>query len=1141
MDADPIAHRDETTDIRIERVIEPFSGMRLLRVTGYWQAPCHRTVPLAIEVRYDDHAATRCGLTPAEADDVPPGQIRFDFGTQLPLEPNARVVRVGLVREAGVSMVLRRELDRIGHDEPASPVPGLLGRTVQSLASGEALSLWRWKARLARLAEKLLELRQRVRYKLLDRRFRPRSQHDAYVENTRITPRVRQAMAAELSQFRHRPTFSILLPVYNVEPRWLRAAIDSVRAQIYPHWELCIADDRSTSPALLRYLDHLPRDPRIKFARRDVNGHICHATNTAAELATGEFVGLLDHDDELAPHALFCVAERLQRQPDADLIYSDEDKVDADGRRYDPQFKPGWSPELLLSYNYVNHFTVIRRSVFERAGRFRPGFEGSQDHDLLLRVTELTDRIQHVPQILYHWRALPASTASTATVKDYVHTSGRRAVEEALARRAVTAPLYVPPFAQRLGLPVLGLDGPDDGPTVAVIVYGEPDAARRTVRALRANTAYRTLTDYLVIDAAAPAEALNRMAAGRTEELLLFLAAGTEPAGPRWLSRLVASLRLQGVGATGGVIRDPDGAIVDAGPVLGMNDGIAPAAAFAGRKPDPVSYYFYAEVTRNVAAVSGRCLLTRRATFEQLGGLDVRRYPRSLWDVDFGLRLRGLGLRCVTVGGAELVIHPSPTPPQAGEGLSPPSLAGKGAGGLGPSPASPLELLALKRAYGRPRDPFHNPNCSEREAWKPACDSPLSLPAEATRPPVQTLVVAHNLNNPEGAPRYLSEIVIGLRDRGAINPVVFSPDGGAGAKVYDAAGIPVVVRKAAESRRFVDGLWTPREYEAAQVAAARLLREQRPELVIANTLTTFPLVEAAARAGVPAVWIIHESYSADHLERLFPPFARKRVRQAFALAARVVPASHDTAALFARLNTRGNFRVIHNGLDPKPFDDHLCRVSRPEARRQVGADPGKKHLIAVGTVCERKGQHTLVEAAALLTRERSDFAVHLVGVRDGIPYADYVRQLVRRHRLESTVHLVRETDAVWTYYRAADVFVCTSHLETFSRAVLEAEAFGLPIVSTPCCGVGEQVVWGANALRFEFGDAAGLASQLRRLLADDALRHEMAAQSRATFDAHLDHREMLDRYAAMCLAATRQGPRAKSPLEPGPLPAPRAA
>jgi glycosyltransferase involved in cell wall biosynthesis/GT2 family glycosyltransferase len=1101
MDAAP----NPTARVRVDRVTEPLSGMPLFYVHGECPASCAR-----VEVRYDGETAIRVEPT------------RGEFGTQLPVEPASGELSIVLVGGDGEHVLYRKPLSEAGTEPPTTPpARGFVGRALLSISSGELFSLWRWKARLSRFSEKLLALRQKVRYRLLARRYRPRPPHDAYVENTAVTPRLRAAMADEIGRFRYKPTFSILVPVYNVDPKWLREAIESVRDQVYPHWELCLADDKSTRPDLLRYLDALLADPRIKLARRDTNGHICHATNTAAGLATGEFVCLLDNDDALAPHALLAVAERLQHHPDADLLYSDEDKVDATGHHYDPQFKPDWSPELLLSYNYVNHFTVMRRSVFEKAGRFRPGFEGSQDHDLLLRVTELTDRVQHIPHILYHWRALPESTASAATVKEYVHTSGRRAGEEALRRRGVKATLDVPPFAKNLGLPVLALDGPDDGPTVAVIVYGDVAAARRTVRVLRANTAYRTFTDYLVVDNAPPAEALNRMAAGRTEDLVLFLEAGVEPADPRWLSRLVANVMLPGVGAAGGVLRDPDGTVLDAGPVLGLRDGTAPAPAFRGLPPDAISYYFYAEVTRNTAAVSGRCLLTRRAVFDRLGGFDARRFPRSLWDVDYGMRLRGLGLRCVTVGGANLTLS-------LDAGRSVP----------------PTELLALKRAYGRPADPYHNPNGSEHAAWVPACDGPMSLPAEAARPPVRALVVAHNLNNPEGAPRYLSEIVLGLRDRAAISPTVYSPLGGAGAKVYTAAGVPVDVRETAGSRRFVDGLWTPREYERAQAAAARLLRDHRPEVVVANTLTTFPLVEAAARAGVPAVWIIHESYSAEHLDRLFPPFARKRVEQAFALAARVVPASHDTAALFARLNTRGNVRVLHNGLDPAPFDAYLRRVSRADAAARLPGRPGVTRFVAVGTVCERKGQHTLVEAAALLARERADFACYLVGVRPGIPYAEYVRELVRRHRLESVVHMVPETDDVWAFYRAADAFVCTSHTETFSRAVLEAEAFGLPVVSTPVSGVPEQVVWGANALRFEFGDAAGLARQLGRLCTDDMLRAEMGRQSWAMFDTHLDYNEMLDRYAAVILAAARQGPRAETPFAAGSPPAaiiPRAA
>jgi GT2 family glycosyltransferase len=657
------------TAVTVERMIEPFSGMPHVRVTGYYEAAATVAPPTRVEVRYDGVTATRGEMTPATAADVPSGSTRFNFGTQLPLEPGVEDIAVVLVVAGREELIASRSAASFEVAVAAPGRPGFVRRTWNSVASGEVLSPGRWWARLGRLVAKLTEVRERIRGWLLARRFRPRDPHQSYVENTAVTRRVRAAMAAEIGRFRYRPTFSVLVPVFlaaekRVGSKWLQRAVESVRSQVYPHWELCLADDASTDPDVARYLDRLPPDPRIKLARRPTNGHICAATNTAADLATGEFVCLLDHDDELAPHALFAIAERLQRRPEADLLYSDEDKIDTGGRRYDPQFKPDWSPELLLSYNYVNHFTVIRRSLFEAVGRFRPGYEGSQDHDLLLRVTERTDRVEHVSEILYHWRSLPDSTATAAGVKGYVHTSGRKAVTEALARRDIGAVLYVPSFADQLGLPVLALDGPDDGPRVAVIVSGDAEGARRTARAVRQTTAYRNATDYLVIDGDSPAERLNRMAAGRTEDLLLFLEAGCEPTDPRWLSRLVANLRVPGVGAVGARVVDASGSVVEAGIVTGMHDGIAPAAAFAGGPPGAVSYYFYGEVTRNVSAVSGRCLLTRRDTFEQLGGFDARRYPNGLWDVDFSLRVRGRGSGACTSAASRCGTGSAKRPPE---------------------------------------------------------------------------------------------------------------------------------------------------------------------------------------------------------------------------------------------------------------------------------------------------------------------------------------------------------------------------------------------------------------------------------------------------------------------------------------------
>ncbi|OWK45273.1 glycosyltransferase [Fimbriiglobus ruber] len=1094
----------------VERFPEPITGWVMVGAGASWTAG---TFPesLEVEIRYDGEPRVRADVRAPE-----PG--RYEFGLHAPAEPDARRLTVALLG-GGVEVTLfdgaiadlkDRGAAPAPDAPPARPMPRWLSPVVtlgKSLASGECFSASWWGARVTRYRAMVTKARQRVRDKLMIReRFAPWAPHDAYVARTALSPDDLRAMTDRAARFRFKPTFSILCPVYNVDPKWLRAAVGSVLAQAYPHWELCLADDASTDPATRAALDQLPRDPRIKLVRRPENGHICAATNSAADLATGEFVALMDNDDELAPHALFAVAEFLQSHPDADLIYSDEDKIDAAGHRCDPQFKPDWSPELLLSYNYVNHFTVVRRTVFEKVGRFRAGYEGSQDHDLLLRATERTDRVHHVPQILYHWRALDTSTAAAAGVKTYVHTAGRQAVEDARTRRKLAASLYVPPFAEKLGLPILGLDGPDRGPTVAVVVRGTAADAARTVRAIKQTTTYANYTTYLVIDAAVPADALNRIAAGRSEDFLLFLEAGIEPADPRWLSRLMTYLRIPGVGAAGGLILTGDGRIASAGTVLGAANGAAPADAFGGIKPEPVSYYFYAEVARDVSAPGRGCLLTPRAVFDRAGGFDADRFGQTLYDVDYALRLAGLGLRAVHVGGAELKW----TGPDAARA------------------AAPAELRALRAAHGSAPDPYYNPNLSPWDSFAPRPDAPHLVPATPAAP-VRVLFATHNLTAYEGAPKIIQDVAVDLTRRRIVAGAVYAPAAGRAAAAYEAAGIPVHAPGQATplpyAKRFIDGQWTPAEYETAQRDLGRLLREVKPRVVVANTLGMFPLVEAAARHGIPGILAIQESYPEPLFARAFSPYGRWRCERAFLFADRVIFASRSCAALYARLDGRKNFEVIHNGLSAGPFDAFQRATSKGAAVAQLPgpADKtnGRLRVVAVGTVCERKAQHVLVEAAALVARKRRDLTCYLVGAREGLPYLSYVRNLIRSRGLEDVVVPVGETDNVWTFLRAADVFVCASYVEAFSLSVLEAEAFSLPVVSTPCGGLDEQVVWGRSALKFDFGRADQLADHLLKLAEAPAYRAEMGRQSRAAFDLALTAAGMTDRYARAILAAAR--------------------
>jgi len=295
--------------------------------------------------------------------------------------------------------------------------------------------------------------------------------YEAWLEVNEWNARRAGWLRARLSALSDPPLLSIVMPVYDPPLALLDRAIASVAAQVYPRWELCIADDASTDEAVRETLSRwAAQDPRIRVVFREANGHISRATNSAADLACGDFLAFMDQDDEITPDALGEIALHLVEHPETDVLYSDDDKIDVEGRRFAPQFKPDWSPELLLSYMYWSHLLVVRRRVFAEAGGLRPGFEGAQDYDLALRVTEITDRVGHLPKVLYHWRVTPGSTAGSGAAKPESFGAGRRAVQEALDRRGIRARAHQPDWAVAAGCGIFAHEFPDDGPRVAIII-----------------------------------------------------------------------------------------------------------------------------------------------------------------------------------------------------------------------------------------------------------------------------------------------------------------------------------------------------------------------------------------------------------------------------------------------------------------------------------------------------------------------------------------------------------------------------------------------------------------------------------------------------------------------------------------------
>jgi GT2 family glycosyltransferase len=479
----------------------------------------------------------------------------------------------------------------------------------------------------------------------------------------RMDDAARRAILARIARMPQHPLISVLMPVYNPAPAALRTAIHSVQDQFYPWWELCIADDASTDPAVVEVLRQAQAgDHRIRLTRRERNGHISVASNTALGLATGTFVALLDHDDILPPHALYEVAARILARPDADLLYSDEDHVSAGGQRQHPYFKPDWDPELALGQNLVSHLGVYRRSLVEQVGGFREGFEGSQDHDLALRVAAASrpDRIIHIPRVLYHWRQGAAAQTFSEAAHDRCVLNARRAIQEQVGSGSDAVPAPRVPVWTRV---IHAL--PEPAPLVSVVIDAHGDAERLS----GCLDGLTRLTDYpaieMIVAGAAggrvpdnprvrirESDSVNEAAAAAQGALLLLFDAGLVPAEAGWLRELASQAARPEIGAVGAKLLTRHGLVRHAGIVVGGQD-IA-HFPFAGRRAAETGYFGHLQLVRSVSAVSTASLMVRRQDFLAVGGLDEAELTRPLQDVDLCLKLMRLGRRNIWTPYAQL-------------------------------------------------------------------------------------------------------------------------------------------------------------------------------------------------------------------------------------------------------------------------------------------------------------------------------------------------------------------------------------------------------------------------------------------------------------------------------------------------------
>ena len=493
-------------------------------------------------------------------------------------------------------------------------------------------------------------------------------------------PEMLSELRDKVDALEKKPKFSILLPVYDVAEIWLRECIDSVLRQTYPNWELCIADDASPSPHVRRTIEsYVASDSRIKATFREKNGHISAASNSAFELATGEYIALLDHDDSIPDHALARVAIAISENPQAKLIYSDEDKIDEEGIRHDPHFKTDWNYDLFLGCNMISHLGVYERKAYELAGGFRLGFEGAQDWDLALRIIEKCEpeEIIHIPEVLYHWRSIIGSTAAGIEHKNYAYPAQKRAIESHLKRIGISAKVEsVRAVNWRVAYEI-----PEDPPKVSIIIPTK-DQLHHLQACIESITIKTTYPNYEIVVAdngsTEPAtidyfqnireeshirilempgdfnySKINNQAILQTDTpLICLLNNDTEVIDGSWLHEMVRHSLRKEIGVVGAKLLFPHDHVQHCGIILGIYDIAGHAFKFLHKNDN--GHVGRAKLVSAYSAVTGACMLFRRKIWEEIGGFNETQLPISYNDVDFCLRSGEAGYKTIITPFATL-------------------------------------------------------------------------------------------------------------------------------------------------------------------------------------------------------------------------------------------------------------------------------------------------------------------------------------------------------------------------------------------------------------------------------------------------------------------------------------------------------
>ena len=913
--------------------------------------------------------------------------------------------------------------------------------------------------------------------------------------------------------FHYHPLISIITPVYNPDAHILRDTIQSVTTQTYPKWELCIADGNSEAPNVREVLnDFSVHDSRIKVRVLDENLGISGNSNAALAMAEGEYIAILDHDDLLSPEMLFSVVEQLNKNPSTDIIYFDEDKISADKKRRSyPWFKPvAWSPDLLISSNFLMH-SVIRRSLVLDIGGFDSEMDGAQDWDLALRATERTRKILHIPQILYHWRQVPGSASLDANAKPWAFDAQKRCIGAHLERQGNNGARVV--FS---GPGTIRILWPPSENMVSIIIptKDNADLLRACLSSIFNRTSYENFEIVLVDNGSEDTKTLsyykeltenpqvkivqynkpfnfhsmnNLGARTASGDILVFLNNDTQILETDWLDELAGWVERPEIGIVGAKLLRPSGEIQHAGIIIGL--GGHGSHIFEGAHEYLYGPFGSTEWYRNYQAVTGACMAIRRDVFERLDGFDEA-YQVGYGDIDICLRVVDAGYRVVYTPFTRLIHHEG-----GSRGFS--------------QPASDV-LRATVKMYSRitAGDPFFNPNLSYNFRL-PQIASPKELSRESillkilsdynlvdftnldTHNPEcwqfrinnldkstdisgrksRILFVSHDLNR-SGAPLILMKLARYLLKHG-YEGTVLSPSDGPLRAEYSEMGIPVTILDSVldDARTILDHL-------------------NEHDLLFANTILAYRTIYAARAFQIPSVWWIHESNYGQELAR-----SRPAIAQAMNLADAIIFPSEATANRYLEYSSQDNYYPILTGIDVK-LSNQRMHVRKKETKGDA------LRIVQVASIEPRKGQDILLRGLKKLPKDIcASFECYLIGKPIYQKNEKYCREVIKTSKQLKNVRLLGEIpqNEVLSYLESADVFVFPSRDEALPISLIEAMAFGKAIIASRVGGIPEIIQDGYNGLLVDREDYKGLSQKLLTLYKNPELIQKLGQNARATY------------------------------------------